>query len=159
MACAHMAPLNNTWYFNSMVLYNITVLCKMRPVSLEFSVLPRDTLTCGGAAGLHTIKSISNGAAMNCLGAYIQLLWALTLTLMISNYLERVLSYDLYRNSFFFNTTHIITRYPRSGGLSLLALYRNVLVELNKKIKMLTFILQIAHLSGKPWRFPAKSLL
>lgn len=59
---------------NSMVLYNITVLCKMRPVSLEFSVLPRDTLTCGGAAGLHTIKSISNGAAMNCLGAYIQLL-------------------------------------------------------------------------------------
>lgn len=106
---------------------------------------PTDTLTCGGAAGLHTIKSISNGAAMNCLGAYIQLLWALTLTLMISNYLERVLSYDLYRNSFFFNTTHIITRYPRSGSLSLLALYRNVLVELNKKIKMLTFLLQIAH--------------
>lgn len=35
---------------------------------------PTDTLTCGGAAGLHTIKSISNGAAMNCLGAYIQLL-------------------------------------------------------------------------------------
>lgn len=67
------------------------------------------------------------------------------INLMISNYLERVLSYDLYRNSFFFNTTQIITRYPRSGSLSLLALYRNVLVELNKKIKMLTFILQIAH--------------
>lgn len=36
---------------------------------------------------------------------------------------------------FFFNTTQIITRYPRSGSLSLLALYRNVLVELNKKNK------------------------
>lgn len=57
------------------------------------------------------------------------------INLMISNYLERVLSYDLYRNSFFFNTTQIITRYPRSGSLSLLALYRNVLVELNKKNK------------------------